>query len=105
MVRFNDSLGAPTEFEVKQVMAITVASSKVSRGIPDEYRVRPLNNKDFVWPSYEEIRKVHGENISAGASINSDNLVVSKTGKIKIPLQAQDLGINLSVHFGLIYTM
>ena len=89
--------GAPTEFEVIQVNAVSIASSRVVKNIPEEYRVRPLHNQDFVWPSYEEIRTVQKQHFGSSAYVNAEGLVICKTGKIKIPLEAQDLRIRLCI--------
>src|SRR5690348_15788514 len=82
--------------QVAKVMALRVSSVTVT-DIPVEYRVRPLQNPDFVWPSVEEIRRAQQQSLQPSTCVNSDNLIVTKKGRVIIPLEAGDLRIRLCI--------
>ena len=86
--------GASTEAMAVKVQALSIESSRASKR---EYRVRPLQKETFVWPSVEEIRRVQEQYLGTSAYYNSDNLAVNKMGKVKIPLEAEDLRIRLCI--------
>jgi len=89
--------GASTATSVIKVQTLRVASSTTLKDIPVEYRVRPLQKKEFVWPSVDEIRTSQNKYLKSATYVNDDNLKVSKTGKIKIPLEDADLRIRLCI--------
>jgi hypothetical protein len=70
---------------VAMVNALRLRSSSV-RDIPVEYRVRPLHNSDFVWPSVDEIRRLQDQYLKPSTCVDADNLIVTKKGgKVIIP--------------------
>ena len=89
--------GAAPPIQCAQVCTVRAISSQELGQIPSQYRVRPLQRKEFVWPSVEEIRDVQKEHLGQTLHRNSDNLAVSKSGKIKIPIEAKDLRIRLCI--------
>jgi hypothetical protein len=80
----------------ESVMVRTL-SCRTSTSIPAEYRVRPLQRKEFVWPSTDEIRILQNEFFGVDIDTNGEGLYLTKTGKVRIPLEARDLRTRLCI--------
>ena len=67
--------------------------------IPEEMRVRPLQREEFKWPNFEEIKEEQKKwlNKEEFNNINSEGLIVTKSGKVIIPERSEDLKIRLCV--------
>ena len=77
----------------------TVTVRRITRAtIPEDVRIRPLQREEFCWPNLEEIRAEQKKWLEGESpSLNKDELIVTKSGKVVIPEQSTDLKLRLCV--------
>lgn len=85
----------PDETEATQKLVRRVRAMNV----PADARVRPLQNPGFVWPNIAEIRYVQKKWLPAAGTMkrNDDGLIVTDSGKVTIPPEAEDLRRRLCI--------
>jgi hypothetical protein len=89
--------GAIPVTEIVDVKAVVATKVQPTLRIPDQYRIRPLQQSRFTWPSVEEIKEAQQQHLGHSDRKNSDNLITTKSGKVIIPLECKDLIIRLCI--------
>ena len=82
----------------------TDTTPKVVRSVramkmPEDLRDRPLQNPDFIWPNIDEIHGVQQKWLARTGTVkrNEDGLIVTESGKVSIPEEAEDLRRRLCI--------
>jgi len=79
------------------IVEVRTLSTRSASGIPVEYRVRPLQRAEVIWPAVEEISSLQKKHFTPHLQTNGDGLYVTKAGKVKIPFEARDVTIWLCI--------